>query len=235
MTATLYVIPSPIADNGHWQMNEDIKGCLLRSKVVVCERIRTTRRWIRSIFSQEAFDQLEFIEIDKHEPETYLSDVKPHFERGAYVAMLSEAGMPGIADPGMHLMRLAHDMNIHVRPLVGPCSFMMALSASGLNGQKFRFHGYLSRKDQIRRNQIIDMQRDLQRTGASQIFMETPYRNHIIYEDIRNHVSDKLYLHISAHLDHPDAFIRTMPIHDWPKKLDIFSEKVTAVFILGKT
>lgn len=232
--ATIFLIPSPISTEDKASIPEDVATVLLRCNVFVCERIRTTRRWIRQLYDQETFDRLIWIEMDKHNVNHYLDEVTPYLGVANSIAVVSEAGMPAIADPGASLVSLAHRLGAEVVPIAGPCSFIMALAASGLNGQNFTFHGYLERDRQRREKQLHQMGQLVQRTGYSQLFMETPYRNTQLLQEILATLSSDHLLHVSIGLDDGDAQSLTLPLREWKKREDLFNEKRPAVFILGR-
>jgi 16S rRNA (cytidine1402-2'-O)-methyltransferase len=152
---------------------------------------------------------------------------------GRDAAVISEAGMPGIADPGALLVRAAHRIGIRVVPLTGPSSMMLALAASGLNGQRFTFHGYLPRTPQERRQSIKRLESELIRTGGAQIFIETPYRNDALLEDVMRTCLPETLLTLAVDLTQPGGSVITHPISTWRKEKTILGKR-PAVFILGK-
>ena len=231
--ARLYLIPTPISSSGVWSFSTDSIDAIRSCSTLVCERIRTTRRHIKQYFDQESFDQLNWIEINKHDAVAYVKDGLRNLSGGEHVAVLSEAGMPCIADPGYHLVLAAHQQNIEVVPLVGPCSFIMALTASGLNGQAFTFHGYLPREQEQLHLALKNIEQSAKQTGMSQLFMETPYRNQKLFETILAKVSEQLYLNIALDITGSNQVIITKSISAWKKKRMTFEEKHPAVFILG--
>lgn len=232
-TGYLYLIPTPLSAESEWVFGVPIEQALQASSVMVCERIRTSRRSIKYLFDQEQFDNLAFIEMDKHQADDYVGVAIKALLSGQHVSVLSEAGMPCIADPGHLLVLEAHRRNIQVHPLTGPCSFILALMASGLNGQSFSFHGYLSRDQDGLNAALRSLDRDVKKSGGSQIFMETPYRNQKLFDSVLRIVSNDIYLNISMEINGRQERIQTKTIGDWKKHPMAFKEKFPAVFILG--
>ena len=229
----LYLIPTPISESGEWQLPKNVIDALLLCTTLVCERIRTTRRLIRKYYSQEAFDALQFIEMGKHNQHDYVQEALQALSNQAIVAVLSEAGMPCIADPGHELVLAAHKKGLTIHPFPGPCSFLMALMSSGLNGQAFTFHGYLPREQDELQSALHNLEKSVKRDGSSHVFMETPYRNQKLFESVIHSVSDHLLLHVSLDINGKNEQIKTTEISNWKKKPFKFKEKYPAVFILG--
>ncbi len=175
---------------------------------------------------------LTFYELSEHtsarETERLLRILQEKGEGG----MISEAGLPGVADPGGTLVRLCHRHGIRVVPLTGPSSVFLALMASGLNGQHFSFHGYLPKERSARIRKLRDLERETQRSGASQIFMETPYRNNHLLQDILATCHDNTFLCIAADLTTEREFIRMQTIAEWRKNVPDLHKR-PAMFILG--
>jgi 16S rRNA (cytidine1402-2'-O)-methyltransferase len=152
---------------------------------------------------------------------------------GENVGILSEAGCPGIADPGSVLVALAHEHGIRVAPLVGPSSILLTLIGSGFNGQQFAFHGYLPKDQKERVRKLKDLEAKVRRTGETQLFMDTPFRNMHVLEDLLNELSDDTLLCIATNLTMPDERIHTRTVVDWRENAYDIS-KVPAMFALGK-
>lgn len=154
-------------------------------------------------------------------------------EKGTNVGIISEAGCPGIADPGASLVAVAHERNIHVHPFVGPSSILLTLISSGFNGQEFSFHGYLpkDRKDRIQKFKELEL--NTQRTGKTHLFMETPFRNDNLIEDLLNELKDDTLLCIGSDLTNPKERIETMTVSKW-KEFAYSLNKIPAIFAIGK-
>jgi 16S rRNA (cytidine1402-2'-O)-methyltransferase len=152
---------------------------------------------------------------------------------GRDAAVISEAGMPGIADPGALLVRAAHRIGIRVVPLTGPSSMMLALAASGLNGQRFTFHGYLPRTPQERKQAIRKIEADALRSGGAELFMETPYRNDVLLGELLQTCASSTLLTIAVDVTQPGGSVETRSISNWSKATPILGKR-PAVFILGR-
>jgi 16S rRNA (cytidine1402-2'-O)-methyltransferase len=197
------------------------------------EEIKSARRLLRKMDREFPIDQSTFFPLNKHSGEKTLMDVLLNIKKGENVGVISEAGCPGVADPGAELVNMAHSHGIEVVPFVGPSSFLLALMGSGFSGQQFAFHGYLpkDRKDRIRK--LKDFEMDCRRTGTTHIFMDTPFRNMHVLEDLLNELSDSTELCIASNLTLPNSRITTLSIRDWREKAYDLS-KSPAVFLIGR-
>jgi 16S rRNA (cytidine1402-2'-O)-methyltransferase len=173
----LYLIPSSL---GNSKLNSIIPE--YNSKIInrldefIVENIRTARRFLKKTGFKKSFDNITFYILDKHSDQTEILSYLNSIDKGKDIGLLSEAGTPCIADPGAEIVRMAHQKNIRVIPLVGPSSIFLALMASGFNGQNFVFHGYLPVKKYLKINKIKTLEKDAQQKNQTQIFIETPYR-----------------------------------------------------------
>ena len=185
-------------------------------KHFVVERARTARRFIKSTNPPYRIEELTIIEIDK-KGDQYLAEVKTLFSDNRNVGLISESGMPAIADPGSEVVSLAHKHGVTVKPLTGPSSLFLALSASGLNGQSFAFRGYLP----IKENEIIQKIKQLEtiilKENQTQIFIETPYRNERIFKFLTQKLSAKIRLCIAKDVTGQEEYIKTRTISEWKK------------------
>jgi 16S rRNA (cytidine1402-2'-O)-methyltransferase len=180
----------------------------------------------------KAIDDLSFYLLNEHTNDQALEELLGILTAGQDAGLLSEAGVPAVADPGSGLVALAHQHGIRVVPLSGPSSILMALMASGMNGQSFRFHGYLPVKKPQRLISLRKMEKTALETGETQIFMETPYRNMSLLGDILNTCRDNTLLCIAAEISLDSEYINTKAVSDWKKNLpDI--HKRPAVFLLS--
>lgn len=197
----------------------------------VVEKAKTARRYLRSIGFTKDFDQLGFVELNKR---TTWDDKLAFIQeaiKGKNIGVISEAGCPGVADPGADMVKLAHEFGIEVEPLVGPSSLLLALMGSGLNGQSFAFIGYLPRESKERSKQIQHYERLSKQLNQTQLFIETPYRNHALLEDILKTCRPDTLLNISANLTLPDAYQVTKTVEDW-KSTKVKLDKKPTVFCL---
>lgn len=198
----------------------------------IVEDVKSTRRYLRRINREFPIDECQFFELNKRtelsEITRYLKPIKDGFD----IAMISEAGCPGIADPGAELVAQAHMNDIRVSPLVGPSSIILALMASGFSGQEFTFHGYLpkERKDRIRK--LKDFEGDTRRTGYTHIFMDTPFRNMNVLDDLLNELTDTTLICIASDLTMLEENVRTMSAKDWREHAYDLAKKPT-MFLIG--
>ena len=228
----LYLVPSPLGDNSP---EEVIPGPVLeilgRIETFVVEETRTARRYLSKAGLKGHIDGLEFHELNEHTSREEIEGYLSLFDGGNDVALISEAGLPAVADPGAQLVALAHRHGISVIPLVGPSSLMLALMSSGLNGQSFAFCGYLPAKRDERRLKLKSIEKISAASGQTQIFIETPYRNDSMMEDILSVCRPETRLCIAADITLPDAFIRTASVGEW-KKSGVTIGKRPCVFII---
>ena len=234
MRGCLYIIPIPISPNAFenvltQQTLEVAKG----TRYFVVEKIKTARQFLRKIDKQFPIDDSQFYELNKHNDYEFSRTVLQHLDEGHNVGLMSEAGYPGIADPGNRVVQLAHQNNVKVVPLIGPSSLFLALAASGLNGQGFTFNGYLPKRENERVTLIKRLNQEIINTGFAQMFIETPYRNQAIFESLLKHASPNIQLTIAFNITGNDEFIKTQSIKQW-QKVNLSFEKAPCVFILGQ-
>ena len=229
-TGTLYLIPIPIADDALQTLSPEVTNYTRQITHYFVENIRTARRLLRSLHPDLVIDSLHFSEIDKHNgADTAL--FKNWLKEGYSIGILSEAGCPGIADPGADLVAIAHQKSVKVIPLVGPNSLILALMASGLNGQSFSFIGYLPVKDPMRTQRIKELETRSIKENQTQLFIETPYRNDTLLADLLKHCNPKTRLCIAQNITAVDAFIKTKTVTEWQKNKPALG-KVPAVFLM---
>ena len=212
----LYLIPSPLGDN---DPSEVIPGPVLRSlehfSTFVVEEIRTARRYLSRAGLKGKIEGLEFHELNEHTDQATVESYLKLFENGNDVALISEAGLPAVADPGAQLVALAHRHGIEVVPAVGPSSLMMALMSSGLNGQSFAFCGYIPAKTDERRSRLKTLEKVSAQLKQTQIIIETPYRNDSLFADILSVCSPSVRVCVAVNITMPDAMIRTRKVSEW--------------------
>lgn len=185
-----------------------------RLRYFVVEDIRSARRYLRTVDNKFPLDEIRFFELNEHTRDNDIEHYLDPVLNGSDMGLMSEAGMPGIADPGSRLIAIAHRKMIPVVPLSGPSSVLLSLISSGLNGQKFVFHGYLPVKPADRASKLKELERSAGK-GYSQIFIETPYRNNRMLDTILSVCKNDTLLCIAADLTLPTEFIRTMKISEW--------------------
>lgn len=229
-TGTVYLIPIPVADGALHTLSPEITTLTGKLGYYFVENVRTTRRFLRSLHKDLVIDSLHFSEIDKHTgPNTAL--LIQWLKEGNDIGIMSEAGCPGIADPGSELVAAAQNIGIKVVPLVGPSSLILALMASGLNGQSFCFTGYLPVKEPMRSKRIKDLEAISLKENQTQLFIETPYRNDHLLEDLLKNCNPKTRLCIAQNITAANELIKTKTIAEWSKKIPIIG-KVPAVFLI---
>ncbi len=228
----VFLIPTSIAENAIDQsLPVSVKETVNKLSYFLVENVRTARRFLSSLRIERPISELHFEELNKRTTEAELSTFFAPVIKGSDVGIMSEAGCPGVADPGALAVNFAHNHHIQVIPLVGPSSFLLALMASGFNGQSFVFHGYLPIDKGERSKAIKQLERNAQEQQQTQIFMETPYRNNQLLEAILRSCRNNTKLCVAKGLTGPDEFIKTMLIQDWKKnKPDL--HKVPTVFLL---
>lgn len=197
------------------------------------EDVKSARRLLRKLDREFPIDDSTFMELNKRTPSEELYGMLRPLKDGHDMAIISEAGCPGIADPGSNLVALAHTKGIQVCPMVGPSSILLALIGSGFNGQEFSFHGYLPKERKERIKKLRDFEGQSRRTGVTHIFMDTPFRNMNVLEDILTSLSDDTSLCVAANLTLPDETIRTMSVKTW-RENDYDISKIPAMFLIGK-
>lgn len=231
----LYLIPTPLADNtSNVVLPSQVPDSVKDLEVFFAEELRTARRFISSLRVGKVIESLTFYELHKKTPEAdTLAQLKALLKEGKDAGVLSEAGCPGVADPGAVAVKLAHQLGIEVVPLVGPSSLLLALMASGMSGQSFVFHGYLPIDRPQRVKAIKSLEKEALSRRQTQLFIETPYRNNQVFEDILIHCQSTTRLCVACQLTAPDGFVKTHTIKEWKTKtLDL--HKKPTVFLLGE-
>lgn len=212
----LYLIPSPLGENDPAEViPAPVLEMLQKIHVYVVEEVRTVRRYLSRAGLKGRIDGLDFHELNEHTGQAEVESYIRLFDNGTDVGLISEAGLPAVADPGAQLVALAHRHGIEVVPFVGPSSLMMALMASGLNGQSFAFCGYLPAKTDERRARLKAIEKISSAHRQTQIFIETPYRNDQMLKDIMSTCLPSTRLCIAADITMPDAYIMTRTIAGW--------------------
>jgi len=232
MTARLYLIPSMLGETAPIETIPALTVALLqRLDHLIVETPKQARRFLQACGIRLSERRIQFYVLDEHTIDVDLPSMLEPLRDGADVGMLSDAGCPAIADPGAKLVRLAHTLGIEVVPVVGPSSIALALMASGLNGQRFTFHGYLPVEAQARARALLALEKNAA-TGQTQIFIETPYRNNQLFAAIIQTCAPSSLLTLAVDLTLPDQFIRTRSIAEWRNdRIDI--HRRPAVFLLG--
>lgn len=228
--STVYLIPIPIAEGRLETLSPEVAVHTATLQHYFVENVRTARRFLRSLHKELVLENIHFSEIDKHNGPD-LGQLRIWIGEGRAIGVMSEAGCPGIADPGADIIAVAQAMNASIVPLVGPNSLILALMASGLNGQSFCFTGYIPVKDPDRAKKIKDLEATSVREKQTQIFIETPYRNDHLLADLLKNCQPATRLCIAQNITAPDAIIRTRKVSQWKNDLPVLG-KVPAVFLM---
>jgi 16S rRNA (cytidine1402-2'-O)-methyltransferase len=228
----LFLIPSVLAENTAQQIiSPQIKEIISKTKIFLVENIRTTRRYISSLKLGVNLEEIHFELLDKDTPPETMSRLMLPLMNGADIGIISEAGCPGIADPGAVAVAFAHQKGIQVVPLSGPSSMFLALMGSGFTGQSFAFHGYLPIDKKERTAAIKKLEAESIREKRAQIFMETPFRNNQLLEYLLLTLHPNTKLCIAKNITGSDEMILTKTANEW-KKLPLDLHKIPTVFVL---
>ena len=227
----IYLIPVPLAEDAQHTLSPQVKEVLQQTDYFLVENLRTARRFISSMKTGKVIENMTFFELDKKTTHAQIETYFTQIPADASVGIMSEAGCPGVADPGAVAVAYAHQKGIEVVPLVGPSSILLALMASGMNGQSFTFHGYLPIDRAERIKSIKNLDKESQTKRQTQIFMETPYRNNHLLYDLLQNLHPYTQLCIAADITAPGQSIKTQLVKDWQKtKPDL--NKVPVIYLL---
>lgn len=231
----LFLIPAYLSEESPVEyFAPSIKEYILKTDYFFVENEKTARKVIKFFAPEKKQSELKLFLLDKYSESSDLKEAQKLMKSGQDFGLLSEAGLPCIADPGNLMVKWSHENNIKVIPINGPSSIILALISSGFNGQEFTFHGYLPIDREQKKKQILFLENQVQKSGYSQVFMETPYRNNQLLEDLIKFLNPNTKLCIAANINHPtEEFIKTQKISDWKNKKPEL-HKIPAVFVLGK-
>ena len=233
MKGRLYLIPSPLGDTPAADvLPASTLAAALSLRCFVVEEVRTARRFLSSAGLKGQIDSLEFHTLNEHSTRSELEALCSLFEKGD-VGLISEAGLPAVADPGAALVELCHRRGVEVVPLVGPSSLMLALMASGLNGQSFAFRGYVSAKTEQRRSALRSLEKLSKDLCQSQIIIETPYRNDSLFADMLQVLKGSTRICVAADLTLPTAFIHTDTAARWAAHMPVIGKRPCVFIILA--
>ena len=230
MTPVIYLIPSVLDETATNTIPLYIADAVKDCQVIFAENERTARRFLKSICKEIIIDNFEWFTIHKAEEEQKNS-FRQKIKENKNIAIISEAGCPAIADPGQILIELAQQMNVTVKPLVGPSSILLALMASGMNGQQFEFVGYLPIDNFERIKAIKELELTSQKKHSSIIFIETPYRNNQLIETLLKTCKSTTKICIAAELTGANEYVKTKTVADWKKEKTDFHKK-PVIFLL---
>ncbi len=227
----LFLIPTFLSENEHVLPEEVLEIARSLDEFVV-ENEKSARKFLKQIGTKIHQNNIIFHLLNEHTSAIEISELLPILKKNKDIGLLSEAGCPAVADPGAAVVRMAHENNIPVKPLTGPSSILLALMASGLNGQSFAFHGYLPKDSVQRKAKISLLEKDAQKKKQTQIFIETPYRNLPLLNDIINVCSENTLLCIAYDLTSSNEFVKTKTIAAWKKQIPSLDKK-PAIFLIG--
>lgn len=234
MKGKLYLIPTTLGENEPLEvMPYSVRTMVERIDHYIVENEKSARRFIKKITPKKSQPSLVIMKLDKYADEMETRTYLDACERGISIGLLSEAGVPAVADPGAKIVKLAHEKGIQVVPLVGPSSILLALMASGMNGQNFAFNGYLPIDKVDRKKTIKELERLSKEKDQSQIFIETPYRNEKMFSDLKASLTPQTRLCIAADITLPQEYIRTYTIAEWKQQNPDLHKRPT-IFIIQK-
>lgn len=230
---SVYLIPTFLDEENLQSLPAYITDAVKECQAFFVENERSARRYLKQLWKEMVIDNYEWRVIHKAE-EGVREDFKKLLQRGMTIGIISEAGCPGIADPGQVLVAEAHRMGAVVKPLVGPSAILLSLMASGLNGQQFRFHGYLPIDNQEKIKTLKELEAESQRKKMTQLFIETPYRNNQLLESILNHCQPSTSLCIAVDITGAKEMIKTKTIAEWKKAVpDLHKRPVIFLLLAG--
>jgi 16S rRNA (cytidine1402-2'-O)-methyltransferase len=233
--ANLYLIPVTLGESELDHVIPPNHRKIVRSvSHFIVENTRTARRFLRKADKDIDIDRLSFYELNKHTDPTKIHTFLEPIGQGEHVGVMSEAGCPGVADPGADVVRIAHEKGIRVIPLVGPSSILLAMMASGMNGQNFAFNGYLPIKKDEKTRRLQFLEKRIYTENQSQLFIETPYRNMQLLEDLLANCQPRTKLCIACDITLETEFIKTLTVSEWRRKNKPDIQKRPTIFIIGK-
>lgn len=235
METALYLIPVTLGETPHEQVLPSYNAEIVSQiRHFIVEEIRTARRFLRRMNREFPIDDCTFYEMGKHADERRFSEYLKPLREGHSVGVISEAGCPAVADPGAIVVGIAHRQGLRVVPLVGPSSMIMAVMASGLNGQSFAFSGYLPVDDAARAKRLKELESRAWNEGQTQLCIETPYRNRKLFDTILHTLRPQTLLCVAAGITTPEEFILTRSIQEWKRHGLPDLSKVPAIFLIGR-
>lgn len=235
MKGNLYLIPTTLGEETEplEVMPISVKKVVEQIDHFIVENEKSARRFIKKITPKKSQPSLTIMKLDKYADELEIQSYLDGCDEGISVGLLSEAGVPAVADPGAVIVKLAHEKGIRVIPLVGPSSILMALMASGMNGQNFAFNGYLPIDSSDRKKAIKELERLSKDKNQTQIFIETPYRNEKMFTDLKSTLTPNTQLCIAVDITLPEEYIKTYSVAEW-KRQSPDLHKRPAIFVIQK-
>lgn len=228
---TLFLIPMPISEiDNNWTIPLNVINQVKNIQYFIVENSKTSRHFLKAVNPEIDWSQIHIFELDKHQPDSQKNDITQLLRAGHDIGLMSEAGMPCIADPGHHVVRIAHEHAIKVKPLVGPSSILMALISSGLNGQSFKFNGYLPANSEEKKKVLLRLEKES--ALCTQLFIEAPYRNDKLFQDALQMLNGNTRLLVAKDICGEEEYIVCKKIADW-KKEGLSIGKIPCLFAIG--
>ncbi len=227
----LFLVPLPISGaDVNWSIPLHVINQIVKIQCFIVENAKTARHFLKQLNPGVNYQEIQILELDKHDINSQLKEIRELLNQNDLVGLMSEAGLPCIADPGNHIVKMAHEMDIRVQPLSGPSSIVLALIASGLNGQQFKFNGYLPVKPDERRQAILSLEKEAAKT--TQLFIEAPYRNDKMLSELIQtlNAGSRLLLAIDITGENEKIICRTI---SWWKTRQFEIGKVPCLFGIG--
>jgi 16S rRNA (cytidine1402-2'-O)-methyltransferase len=229
----IYLIPNTLGGESTKDIiPQEVAELATSLRIFAVEDVKSARRLLRKIDREFPIDDCQFFELNKRTPIEELHKILRALSPETSIGVISEAGCPGVADPGAELVALAQQRKIEVVPLVGPSSILLALMGSGFSGQNFAFHGYLPKERKDRIKKLKDFEGDSRRNGTTHIFMDTPFRNMNVLDDLLNELADPTMVCIASNITLPDASIKTMSVKNWRDEAYDLA-KIPTMFLIG--
>lgn len=229
----LYLIPTPLGEDSYAPIPEQTLAIARELRVFVVEKGKVARRYLKDFGLTTPLQECRYFELNKFTEEKDIPTfLKPALEEGLDIGLLSDAGAPGVADPGARVVRLAHQLDIEVMPLTGPSSILLGLMAAGLDGQRFRFHGYLSPKRPQLAQALQKLERESRKAKQTEIFIEAPYRNNAVFETALQVLSPTTDFSVATDLTLDSQYVRTRNIAAWKKETAPALHKRPTLFLL---
>ena len=231
--STVYLIPTVLHEGQTETLPAYLLPVIKQCNIFFVENERTARRYLKLLWKEMVIDDYEWQNMKEVNAETILQ-FKNAIKQNKTIGIISEAGCPGVADPGQQLVMIAQEMNIVVKPLVGPSSILLALMASGMNGQQFQFVGYLPIDSAERSKSIKNLESESKQKNCTQIFIETPYRNNQLLEAVLKNCKPNTFVCIACELTSDHEFVKTKSVQDWKKQVPDLHKKTVIFLLLAK-
>jgi 16S rRNA (cytidine1402-2'-O)-methyltransferase len=226
----VYLVPTVLSADALFSIPAYVTAIVQQLSVFYVENERTARRYLKALDRNINIDALQLLIMNENQPPD-LALAKKLLQEGKDIGILSEAGCPAIADPGNLIVQVAHSVNARVIPMIGPNSMLLALMASGLNGQNFQFTGYLPIKPPERTKMIRELEQDSAKKNQTQLFIETPYRNNQLMKDILDNCKDYTRVCVAADITAPTEYIKTKTVKEWKQQVPDLHKR-PAIFLL---